>query len=317
MKYFLKILGLVLLIVVAAVAVRYFYWRQATLEQQAMSSRVVATAAGPIEYAFTGDSGPVILFLHGTPGGFDHHPFFLPGALPGYRWLTPSRPGYLGTPLATGRTPAEQARAYADLLEVLGLDEVIVMSISGGGPSGVAFAAMYPEKTQAFVALESLLYPRTEDLDIPGVMRSDFLYWLGVGLISGIDNGRMLLGMFQLPEEDVEAVVNSPDGLDRLQAMVWAGWPAKARLAGWENDSVQFQTMALPLDQVRAPTLVLQGTADIQVNHDQISQIVGGMANVRFYSVAGGSHAMPLTHKAQLEAEIDGFLKEVLNTHAP
>ena len=46
------------------------------------------------EYQLVGDSGPVLLFLHGTPGGYDQGT-----SVPEVRVLTPSRPGYLRTPI--------------------------------------------------------------------------------------------------------------------------------------------------------------------------------------------------------------------------
>ena len=44
----------------------------------------------------------------------------------GYRVLTPSRPGYLRTPLEVGKTAAEQARAFSALLDTIGIKGVIV-----------------------------------------------------------------------------------------------------------------------------------------------------------------------------------------------
>lgn len=310
-KKSLKILGLLLLIVVLGTVIIYFFWRTDRLEMLAAQSHIVDTAAGPVQYSQQGEEGPVILFLHGTPGGFDHNPFFTPDPLPGFRQLTPSRPGYLGTPLDTGATPEQQARAYAALLDTLGINRVVVLGASGGGPSAVYFAALYPERTLALVGLEILTYPRTEALVIPGMMQSDFLYWLGVGAISGIDGGKTLLNMFQLPEADVARVLESPDGLDRVKALAWAGWPAAARVAGWENDSIQFMQMALPLEQVTVPTLILQGTEDIQVSYDRAREMAARVPNARFHTVEGGTHAMPLTHKDELQAVIGAFLAEV------
>lgn len=312
-KKSLKILGLLLLLVVVGTVVNYAFWRADRLELMAEQSQIVDTAAGPVQYSLQGEEGPVILFLHGTPGGFDHNPFFTPDPLPGFRQLTPSRPGYLGTPLDTGATPEQQARAYAALLDTLGINRVVVLGASGGGPSAVYFAALYPERTSALVGLEILTYARDEALDMPGMMKSDFLYWAGVSAITGIDGGRTMLNMFQLPEADVARVLGSPNGLDRTKAMVWAGWPAAARVAGWYNDSSQFMQLALPLEQVTVPTLILQGTEDIQVSYDRAQEMAARMPNARFHTVEGGTHAMPLTHRDELLTVIGTFLAEVFD----
>lgn len=305
-----KLLGLLLLALVLVVAYQYTDFRRERLAQLESTRHVVDTAAGPVEYSLVGDAGPVILFLHGTPGGFDANPFFK-GDIPGYRRLTPSRPGYLGTPLSVGVTPEDQARACAALLDALGIDSVIVRGASGGGPAALTFAARYPGRTRAVVGLEILSYANAEPLQIPGLMTSDFWYWLGLSLVDGLDDGRVLLGMFQLPATDTEAVLASADGLERMQAMVWAGWPAATRVAGWENDSTQFLSLDLPLEAVRAPTLLLQGTADIQVSWQRTRDMVARMPDATLYKVENGTHAMPLTHRDELVEAITAFLRDV------
>ena len=312
-KTTLKLLGLLLLVVVLGTVISYVFWQTDRLETLAEQSRIVDTAAGPVQYSLQGEEGQIILFLHGTPGGFDHNPFFTPDPMPGFQQLTPSRPGYLGTPLATGETPEQQARAYAALLDTLGIDRVVVLGASGGGPSAVYFAALYPERTLALVGLEILTYARDEALTMPGMMKSDFLYWLGVSAINGIDGGKTMLNMFQLPDADVARVLESPNGLDRTKAMVWAGWPAAARVAGWENDSAQFMRLSLPFEQVTVPALILQGTEDIQVSYDRAREMAARLPNARFHTVAGATHAMPLTHREELQAVIGTFLAEVLD----
>ena len=71
---------------------------------------VLATAVGPMQYAERGH-GPAVLTVHGTPGGYDQGLVGLGFASSAQRLIAPSRPGYLGTPLSTGRTPDQQADA--------------------------------------------------------------------------------------------------------------------------------------------------------------------------------------------------------------
>lgn len=49
------------------------------------------------------------------------------------KFIIPSRPGYLRTPLSVDRTPKEQAEALAALLDTLKIDKVAVVGGSGGG----------------------------------------------------------------------------------------------------------------------------------------------------------------------------------------
>ena len=71
----------------------------------ANNSLLIETSKGEIEYTLRGEQGPILLNLHGSPGGYDQT--MEPGK--NYRILTPSRPGYLRTALSNGLSPEEQA----------------------------------------------------------------------------------------------------------------------------------------------------------------------------------------------------------------
>lgn len=65
-------------------------------------------------------TGPVVISLHGAMGGYDQSLILaqtIGGA--GYRYLCVSRPGYLGTPLASGRSLGQQGDLIAALLELV------------------------------------------------------------------------------------------------------------------------------------------------------------------------------------------------------
>ncbi|MCB0108795.1 MAG: hypothetical protein KDE53_22900, partial [Caldilineaceae bacterium] len=90
----------------------------ATLVTQ-LPPQTVETTQGIIEYVEVGE-GPVVVTIHGAMGGYDQSLFLAQtiGA-PSYRYLAISRPGYLGTPLRSGTTPAQQADLIAALLDAL------------------------------------------------------------------------------------------------------------------------------------------------------------------------------------------------------
>ena len=157
MKKWLKRIGIGLAIIILVVCgityVRFAHWRNEVTKDLERDSTVVQTAKGPIEFADLG-AGPPILITHGDPGGYDqvYQILKLTGADHGaYRYIVPSRPGYLRTPLSVGKTPKEQAEAFAALLDVLKIDKVIVMGGSGGGPSAIEFAALYPDRCTALI----------------------------------------------------------------------------------------------------------------------------------------------------------------------
>ena len=157
--------GTVLVVaLVALAAFSYNSFRGDRLEELRSGSQVIETRAGPIEYVLEGDGDQVVLSIHGTPGGYDQR-----FGLDGFQVLAPSRSGYLRTPISAGRTPREQADAYVALLDALSIDEVVVMGLSGGGPSSMAFAAAYPDRARALIALEAVSNSDLPEIPAPGV----------------------------------------------------------------------------------------------------------------------------------------------------
>lgn len=69
--------------------------------------RLADTAKGKVQFDLTEGEGPVVLSVHGGMGGADQgrlNADWLAGQ--GYRILSSSRPGYLGTPLTWPRPSA-------------------------------------------------------------------------------------------------------------------------------------------------------------------------------------------------------------------
>jgi 2-hydroxy-6-oxonona-2,4-dienedioate hydrolase len=82
-------------------------------------STVVPSPCGDIEYT-EGGSGPPALVIHGSGGGCDQGELLAKAMLgEGFRWVPPSRFGYLRSTFCEGATFDDQARAYACLLDHL------------------------------------------------------------------------------------------------------------------------------------------------------------------------------------------------------
>jgi pimeloyl-ACP methyl ester carboxylesterase len=65
---------------------------------------------------------------------------------PGFRVIGPSRFGYFGSTLPKDAAPADQADAYALLLDHLGVDRAVVIAYSAGSGSVLEFARRHPER---------------------------------------------------------------------------------------------------------------------------------------------------------------------------
>lgn len=152
--------GLITLIALSALLIAFGgfrFWRWSDERNRAIDEggQIANTSRGSIEYILVGETGPVVLSIHGVMGGYD---FGLGIAQmveldqAGFRILSVSRPGYLNTPLQENNlTPADQADLYAALLDHLDIQSVALIAVSGGGPSALEFANRYPERVWGII----------------------------------------------------------------------------------------------------------------------------------------------------------------------
>lgn len=299
-------LGVLAIVAFGAIIVLsvYLVSRSNALSNLRAGSEVANTSSGQIEYVLKGDEGPVVLFLHGSPGGYDQS---FP-SWPGYRLLAPSRPGYLRTPIDVGTAPEEQADAYALLLDELNIREVIVLGASGGGPSAIHFAAAYPERTRALILMEAVTQSLPNDGSISSLNRSDFLYWATMKMMLALQGAEGLSAMLIPDPANRERVLSDPSKLERLENLVWTQWPGSLRVTGWENDLRQINDLSLPIDKVSVPTLLIHGTADAAVPFTYSETLVARMPNAKLHAITGADHMMPLTHFDEIQEVSVSFL---------
>ena len=285
-----KIYYIAAIIFVGTIVITFLYYisfRNERLNELESGSQLVATLRGPLEYQITGESGPVILFLHGTTGGYDSgFPW------PGYRVLSVSRPGYLRTPLSTGRTPDEQAHACTALLDKLGIDSVVVFGASGGGPSSIAFAALYPERTICFLGLFPISHS-WRIMEQPAFTNSDFWLWT-VAKISSNSFGQKVAYFFAQGQAAKQWIEMGPD-------MLGDTWPPSLREAGLLNDMAQFKELDLLKGRdITVPTLIIHGTADINVPFSQSKLLTERISGSVLHPIEGGTHTMMSTHSEEI-----------------
>ncbi|WLD56804.1 alpha/beta hydrolase [Salinispirillum sp. LH 10-3-1] len=309
--------GVITLVLVALLymAVRYTLWKSKKIKALAAVSEVIQTAVGPIEYRITGSGEAVMLFLPGSPGGYDQFQSSPELEAAPYRVLTVSRPGYLRTPLATGRTPAEQATAYAALLDALGIEKVIVMAASGGGPSGIAFASMYPERTVGLITMAAVSQPRMLDEQAAksqgaGLLDSDFFNWLALGVLSKKDE--RLVGMLVKGTDNQASMLQDPVGLQMFRRTVLSTQPPSLRKPGFDNDNEQFSVLNLPAESIQVPTLVVHGTEDVNVPFEFSARLARQIPNAQFAQVDGADHYLRFSHKAKFDELVTTFVTQVL-----
>ena len=113
-------------------------------------SKTAELSYGSMTYVDAGE-GEVILSVHGIFGGYDQAYDSVKSRKSQNRLLAPSRFGYLGSDVKGDGTPSEQAAAFAELLDCLGIEKVFILGTSAGGTPAIRFALDYPERVKGLI----------------------------------------------------------------------------------------------------------------------------------------------------------------------
>lgn len=239
---------------------------------------IIETALGKVEFDLTEGNGPVVLAAHGGIGGVDQARLMLNWLdTKEYRLLSVSRPGYLGTPLSSGRSFEAQADLFAALLDALHIEQAAVVTLSAGGPPGYQFAARHPKRIWSLVAIASVSGRYKSPETAGPVTQAIFMSEWGQKLVKTLARKKpawLLQEMFQNTgyydkgqlRAHIDYSLQSPETLNFAYALIDTMNPYRHRQAGTDNDTAQLRQLThVPLEQVQCPSLIIHGTHDADV----------------------------------------------------
>lgn len=264
----------------------------------AQGSTVIDTPCGLIEYQAAG-TGPVLLAVHGSGGGFDQGmAFAAPLVTQGIRVVALSRFGYLRTPMPADGSAKAQADAFVCLMDALDIDRAAIMGGSAGALSALQMALRHPDRVSALILVVPLGYrPPDQAQSVEpmapwveaAMMRaigSDFLFWTGLH----IARDQMIATVVATPLAVVAAA--SPAEQARVNASLDAILPVSARAAGLTADTAASKAMT-PVDLARssAPTLIVSARDDGYGTYASAEYMAGQIKGARFLGFETGGHA--------------------------
>ena len=297
------------------IAVLMIWWRfdndmKLARARAAQGSVLIATRCGLIEYQEAG-AGVPLLAVHGSGGGHDQGMAFA-GALAqqGIRVIAMSRFGYLRTPMPADGSAAVQADTHVCLLDALGIRRAGVLGGSAGAPSAMQMAIRHPERVSALVLLVPLAYkpgaladsapplaPWVETM-LMRLIDSDFLFWAGLH----VARNQLIKVVLATPPEQVAAA--NPQEQARVNAMLDNILPVSARAEGLRSDTAVGKNMKpLPLESIRAPTLVISTRDDGYGTYASAQYTASRIAGAKFIGFDEGGHTW-VGHDEVIRAEI-------------
>lgn len=274
-------------------------WKRQTIVRVQTESTLATTTPGPIEYHSQGE-GPVLLIAHGSPGGYDQGAAFAKLLnTQRHTSIAVSRPGYLRTPLSSGRSPEEQADLYVALLDTLGISQATIVGISGGGPSALQFALRHPERCQGLVMISGVTQRYSEDellAAMPPLLR--WLRYLYIKIITFDPILFLLLPFAHLLPKAFASV-------DLLHSVMFYA----LRQHGYQNDMAEFEKITTyPLEHITAPIFILHGTGDDEVPFEHAEHLARHAPDTKLFVIEGGGHMVFFTHARMTMPAIREFL---------
>jgi pimeloyl-ACP methyl ester carboxylesterase len=233
-----------------------------------MKSQLVQTSKGPVEYTLLG-SGPVVMVCHGTSENCYSTRAFEPLLKAGFSLLTPSRPGYGRTPLDVGRSNAQAVEALVALLDCLEIPACSVIAVSGGGPTGIALTAGYPQRVNHLVLMAAVSRPEDRPNEAAYKQQMAFygplhgVWWRMLGLVSNISPrsmARQTMAIFSTHDPDDALNKLSPEGIEAIRRF----YQGRSSRQGALNDATHAVGKEL-LQAVSVPTLVVHSREDNSV----------------------------------------------------
>lgn len=310
LRWWVALLGMLLVaLLIGGGAIHIIDMRRA-YERIASGSQLMSSPLGDIEFA-QGGAGPPVLVVHGSGGGFDQGELLARAVLgERFRWIAPSRFGYLRSTFQSGATFDDQAQAYAHLLDQLGIDRVAVVALSHGGPSALLFAALHPERVASLTLLScgvaSSSDPGQAKANQQGdmlttVFKHDLLYW---SFSTGFKKPLMRLMGASDP------VIDGLEPRSRLlvDELIDFMNPVEPRSQG-----VVFDNLAtLPNERIaaiRAPTLIVHATDDTLQLYRNAEFAAAHIPGARLMRFDRGGHLLVAVEQAAISADVQAFIR--------
>ena len=211
-----------------------------------------------------------------------------------YRIIAPSRFGYLGSDILGDGTPAEQATAYVELLDELGIDKVYLLATSAGGSVAIRFALDYPERTKGLILYCSAM-PFTEKPEKyseyagpPAVLCNDLTMFLISPLFDPI------MGM------EPSTIYSMLPVSDRKDGVVLDASVTNLDMARNYDD--------YHIEDLQVPTLVFHAKDDKLASYTDTVKAVERFPNCTFISFESGGHLM-VGHGEEIKNAIYDFTR--------
>ncbi len=278
-------------------------------------NNIAQVKQGPIEYRISGQ-GPAVLIINGghtncnSPLG--HEQFFLDQ---GYQLMIPSRPGYGKTPSSVGKSAESFADALVSLLDKLQLERVIVLGISGGGPTTLQLAGRHPDRVSKIILQNAVTGGKFPTLSIRLGAYLEFNSWVERWTWTAFRSFAQVA-----PQRALKSMMGSLSSLGPAQVVATMSQEqqqaAMALLLASRSGSGFMHDLhhhCGDLNRITAPTLVIASRYDGSVDLSHANYAADHIPNAELFVSPAESHLLWFSSfNAAIEVKMRSFLSDKL-----
>jgi 2-hydroxy-6-oxonona-2,4-dienedioate hydrolase len=302
-------IAIALIALIAVIAVIHLQQMNRAYERIAGNSKIITAPFGSIEFLTSG-TGPPVLVIHGSGGGFDQGALIASAVIgDGFRWIAPSRFGYLRSTLPEGATFESQADAYAYLLDDLGIQRISIVALSQGGPSALFFALKYPNRIDSLVLISCGVASSSDAKQaqannsgdmLKTIFKYDFVYW---AVSTALRKQLMKL----MGATDAVIAKLTPEQLRIMNQVIDSMNPVAPRSAGVTLDN----SAAMPNEKIaaiHAPTLIFHAVDDTLQLYRNAEFAAATISGAKLRRFENGGHLIIAVEQPRIQNETRDFL---------
>jgi proline iminopeptidase len=223
-------------------------------------------------------------------------------------------------------SPEGHARFYEQVRQALGLPEMVVLGHSFGGTTALTYAALFPESTQACVAVAAAgIGPEADALE-GGAIEAEFEalllrhagspWYAAARPVMDEWTERILAATEAAEMEHMMTTVlpfylAEPDKPEVAARLAEMSRVMKANLAAgqaWEDGLYQSADLRPLLGRIQCPTLVVAGELDFICGPAQARPIAAGIAGSQLVMLSGCGHIPSIEAPQEYRDAVLGFL---------
>jgi pimeloyl-ACP methyl ester carboxylesterase len=289
---------------------------QSPARQAEPDSRFLDVGGLRVHYKQAGTGSPVLLLVHGSFLNLHSWDAVLAPLAEHATVIAFDRPafGLTDRPLpadeddANPYSPEGQADLLIALLDGLGIQQAVLVGSSAGGTTSLLAALRYPERVQALVLVDAMVYS--------GYAVSEFPAWLRPLLDAAAPLWALLVrgAISALHDTALRSFWHDPA---KLTPEALARYRQNIQVARWERALWELirTSHALNLEgfleTIRMPTLVLTGEHDRTVSAEESVRLARALPNADLVTIAACGH---LPHEEQPTAFLEAvraFLRRI------